>query len=52
MNLTLQVQRRWWTLSGGYSYSHVKYDSTPVGATANVVYVVLSYTWPKVSVSR
>jgi len=42
----------WWTLSGGYSYSHVKYASAPVGATRNIVYVVLNYTWPKLSVSR
>jgi hypothetical protein len=42
----------WWTLSSGYSYSHVKYENTPIGATANVVYLVLSYTWPKLSVSR
>jgi hypothetical protein len=42
----------WWTLSGGYSYSHVKYEAAATQATRNVVYLVLNYTWPKLSVSR
>jgi hypothetical protein len=42
----------WWTLTGGYSYSHTKSTSSPLEASANVVYLVLNYTWPKLSVSR
>jgi hypothetical protein len=41
-----------WTLVGGYSYSHVRYENTSVAASANVVYAVLSYTWPRFAVSR
>jgi hypothetical protein len=43
---------QWWTLSGGYSYSHVKYENRSVAASANAIYAVLSYTWPKLTVSR
>lgn len=42
----------WWTLSAGYSYSYVSYQSSPATASANVAYVVLSYVWPKLAVSR
>jgi hypothetical protein len=42
----------WWTLTGGYSYSHAKTTGTPSAARGNVAYVVLNYTWPKLSVSR
>jgi len=42
----------WWTLTGGYSYSRVKYENTSVAASANVIYAVLSYAWPKLTVSR
>jgi len=41
-----------WSLDGGYVYARQKYDSVPISAAANVVYVVLSYRWPKISVSR
>lgn len=41
-----------WTLLGGYSYGHVQYQQSSPSATANVVYLVVSYTWPKLSVSR
>jgi hypothetical protein len=41
-----------WTLLGGYSYGHVQYQQSSASATANVVYLVVSYTWPKLSVSR
>jgi hypothetical protein len=41
-----------WTLLGGYSYGHVHYDQGGPSASANVVYLVVSYTWPKLSVSR
>ena len=41
-----------WVLDAGYSYARQKYDTAPVGANANVIYVNLSYAWPKISVSR
>jgi hypothetical protein len=41
-----------WTLLGGYSYSHVQYENSSAAASANVIYAVVSYTWPKLSVSR
>jgi len=41
-----------WRVDAGYSYARQKYDSAPVAASANVVYLVLSYAWPKLSVSR
>jgi len=39
-------------LDVGYTYSRNKYDSAPVAANANVLYLMLSYAWPKLSVSR
>jgi uncharacterized protein (PEP-CTERM system associated) len=41
-----------WTMTGGYRYSHQKYESTPLTATGNLVYVTLAYVWPTYSVSR
>ena len=41
-----------WTLSGGYSYRHAKYESSGASASGNVAYLVLSYAWPKLSWSR
>jgi hypothetical protein len=41
-----------WALDAGYSYARQNYETAPVTATANVVYVNLSYAWPKISVSR
>jgi hypothetical protein len=41
-----------WTLLSGYSHSRVAYENNSASAAANVAYVVLSYTWPKLSVSR
>jgi hypothetical protein len=41
-----------WTLDAGYSYARQDYDTGPVKASANVVYVNLIYAWPKISVSR
>ncbi len=41
-----------WALDAGYSYARQKYDSQPVAATANVVFVAVSYTWQKLVVSR
>lgn len=41
-----------WVLDAGYSYAKQKYNSQPAAATANVVFVALSYTWQKITVSR
>jgi len=42
----------WWRLDVGYNYQRQKYDTAPVAANNNVIYLLLSYTWPKLSVSR
>jgi hypothetical protein len=42
----------WWTLSGGYSYRRALYEGSQASPSANVAYLVLSYAWPKLSVSR
>lgn len=42
----------WWTLDAGYSYASQKYRAAASAANANVVYVNLTYTWPKIAVSR
>ncbi len=42
-----------WMLDGGYRYARVRYDnnvSSPI--TANAVYLNLTYSWPKIAVSR
>lgn len=41
-----------WTLLGGYSYAHVQYEHHTASASANTVYLLVSYTWPKLSISR
>jgi hypothetical protein len=41
-----------WVLDAGYSYARQKYEAVPVNATANIVYVNLSYAWPRMSISR
>lgn len=46
--LTWKMTDRW-TLLGGYSYGHVQ---SALSASASTVYLVVSYTWPKFSVSR
>jgi hypothetical protein len=40
-----------WTLDTGYTHSRVEYE-TSEDATANTVYLMLSYIWPKIAVSR
>jgi hypothetical protein len=41
-----------WTLDAGYAFARQKYDTQPDAATANIIYVTLSYTWQKIAVSR
>lgn len=43
---------QWWMLDAGYVYARQKYDNASEAATANAVYVALTYTWPKVAISR
>ena len=48
----------WWTLTGGYSYSHVRHENPPDQssparpASRNVWYLMITYAWPKLSVSH
>lgn len=42
----------WWTLDAGYSYASQKYRAAASAAKANVVFVNLKYSWPKIAVSR
>jgi hypothetical protein len=50
--LTWQLSQ-WWAVDAGYRYSRQQWESSnSVEATRNVVYVVLRYVWPKISVSR
>jgi hypothetical protein len=41
-----------WGLDAGYSYARQKYDTAPVAANANVLYLTVGYAWPKLSISR
>jgi hypothetical protein len=41
-----------WMLDVGYRYARQKYDTQPVAASGNLIYVNMSYAWPKLSVSR
>jgi len=42
----------WWNLQGSYRYARQRYDNGSEAATQNAVYVTVSYTWPKIAVSR
>jgi len=42
----------WGKLDVGYNYARQKYDTVPVAASNNVIYLSFSYAWPKLSVSR
>ncbi len=42
----------WWTASAGYSFAYQKVKDAPQAANANTVFVSISYTWPKMAVSR
>jgi hypothetical protein len=41
-----------WQVDAGYIYARQKYDTQPEAATANTVYVMLSYSWQKIARSR
>jgi hypothetical protein len=42
----------YWTLDAGYAFQRQKYEIQPDAATANIVYVTVSYAWQKIAVSR
>ena len=42
----------YWTLDGGYRYSHIVYDDNSPAITANAIYLNLNYSWPKMAISR
>ena len=42
----------WGKLDVGYNYARQKYDTVPVAASNNVIYLSFSYAWPRLSVSR
>jgi hypothetical protein len=41
-----------WNLDAGYRYTHLQRVSETTAATSNVVYLTLTYQWPKISISR
>jgi hypothetical protein len=41
-----------WTVEAGYSFAREKYETQPQDATANVVFMTLSYAWQKIAISR
>lgn len=43
---------QWWNLRGSYRYARQRYDNSSQTATQNAVYLTVSYTWPKIAVSR
>ena len=49
--LSWQLAERW-VLDAGYRYSRHKYDSAPLAADRNLIYVGVSYAWPKIAISR
>ena len=42
----------WWTAGAGYSFASQKIKGVPENASANTVFLSISYNWPKISVSR
>lgn len=43
---------RWWQLQASYRYERQRYQVQSDTATQNAVYCTLSYTWPRIAVSR
>ena len=41
-----------WMLDSGYRFARVQYDNGSSPITANAVYLNLTYSWPKIAVSR
>ena len=42
----------WWTAGGGYSFASQRVKGIPDNASANTVYLSISYNWPKISIAR
>jgi len=41
-----------WNLDGGYRYTYIRREVETTAATSNLLYLTLTYQWPKISVSR
>jgi hypothetical protein len=41
-----------WGVDAGYSYARQKYDTAPVSANANVLYITIGYAWPRLSAAQ
>jgi len=42
----------WWTAGAGYSFAYQKVKGVPDSASANTIFLSISYNWPKISMSR
>ncbi len=42
----------WWTAGAGYSFAYQKVKDAPDHASANTIYLSISYNWPKISIGR
>ncbi len=42
----------WWSAGAGYSFAHQEGKGAPDSASANTVFLSLSYNWPRISMSR
>ncbi len=42
----------WWSAGGGYSFAYQKVKGAPDSASANTVYLSISFNWPKISISH
>ncbi len=54
-SLNASLSRRldeWWSAGAGYSFAHQKVKNAPDSASANTVYLSISYNWPRISISR
>jgi hypothetical protein len=43
---------QWWSAGAGYSFAYQRVKGVPDNASANTVYLSISYNWPKISISR
>jgi hypothetical protein len=50
-SLSWKLDERW-TTGAGYSFSYQKVKNASESASANTVYLSISYNWPKISISR
>ncbi len=50
-SLSWKLDERW-TAGTGYSFVYQKVKGTPESASANTIFLSISYNWPKISMSR